>query len=309
MSRQTNCSITDFPDELFVDIFSLVSVGDLCNISLVSKRLNSVANDQALWKQVCPTRKKLDKEGASKFFNDCNHIMGRFSKLYLGGLSGIKLSEEDVQGLLKHIKSEFNNITEVDFFSNNLSQIPPGLLGETVVSLNKVDLRMVKVTRIQLYEIFVQIKNKEPLNLIELSLEGTNLSKFEPNLLADAVSKLVKVNLTDTDLSTDQLLTILNRIKDSNTPILKSLSLNLLRLYRVPDNVLTGAVAKLESVELQSTGLSANQITEILSQMLKSSNLKHLSVADNCQLRDVSDQIRERAQQKMPNLLQKTSGY
>lgn len=296
-------------DDVWLDILKFVSIEDLCNVSLVSKYLNRVVQELVLWKAVCIRRKRLDKKGLSQFFQDCEHIIGRFKKLYLGGIKGIRPTENDCKVLLNHIKTESNKITDVDFFSNDLTQIPPNLLAETLISLKTVSLRMTRVSPAQMLEIFMQIGYKEPLILTELSLEGVDLSKCDPDLLTQVISKLVKVNLTDTHLRTGQLVKILSHIKNSETMTLKMLCLNLINLSWVPEDILSKAVVKLESVELQDSALCKNQCTPILTEMLTSKNLKQLNVAENYNMVNISEELRQEAQLKMPFLLQKCCAF
>jgi len=297
------------PDDAWLDILKFMCMEDLCTVSLVSKYLNMVVNEPGLWKGVCPKRGKLDKEGLSQFFQDCENIIGRFKTLYLGGISGIKLTEDDFKVLSDHLKLEYNKITNVDFFSNDFTRIPPNLLAETLMELKIVSLRMVKLSPSQMLEIFLQISSKDPLILTELSLEGIDLSKCEPDLLATVISKLVKVNLTDTSLTNDQLVQILNHLKDSETLTLKELCLNLVNLSWVPANLLSKSVIKLELVELQDSNLSTNQCTQVLTEMLSSKTMKKLNMSENYNMRNIPRELRDAAQRKMPSLLQKTCAY
>merc|ERR550519_1457126 len=109
-------------------------------------------------------------------------------------------------------------------------------------------------------------------------MSSVDLSRVEPpELLGLAVSNLTKLNLSSTSLTTNQATNLLSQIKDSKT--LLDVDLSGVCLVQVSEVVLSEGVRGLVKVNLEKTGLAAEQCTAIFQEILHSTTLEQVNLA------------------------------
>merc|ERR1712123_52543 len=118
-------------------------------------------------------------------------------------------------------------------------------------------------------------------NLHEMNLVGNiSLSKIPQPLFARTVTKLTKITIYATKLTSDQIQTLLYQIV--NQPVnLSDLDLGGNNLSSIPSPLLAESVNKLETVILYYAHLSICQQENILEEAVKETKLKHLDLGGN----------------------------
>ena len=132
--------------------------------------------------------------------------------------------------------------------------------------------------RVEVSEKLLQAVAGHP-GLRELDMSGTDLSRVEPELLASTLSKMEEVNLWYTELTPRQASIFCQVLKDNTH--LKSLQLGDVDLSRVEPELLAGAVAKLEEVNLSNTSLTNLQARALCQVLKENSHLKMMDLRGN----------------------------
>jgi len=117
--------------------------------------------------------------------------------------------------------------------------------------------------------------------LKEMVIEYTNLSTLNPELLAQAVTKLEEVRIGYNPLTPEQFTAICLAVKGNSQ--LKTLHLynNICSLGSVDAKILAQAVTKLEEVNLRKINLTSKQVEAIFAALDTSSRLKTLNICGN----------------------------
>merc|ERR1711909_153992 len=106
---------------------------------------------------------------------------------------------------------QFLSLAEED-----LSEVDEKMLALGVVNLIEVDLSDTKLSETQLESLFETIASAATLSLTSIRLSSvTSLARVSPSLLSRSVSRLVRVDLQWTDLSSSQLVHIATNIVHS----------------------------------------------------------------------------------------------
>merc|ERR1712096_17552 len=102
--------------------------------------------------------------------------------------------------------------------------------------------------------------------------EYVDLSEVKPDLLAEAVSVLKRVNLKDTYLPVDSCIEMLEKSQKSSR--LLHVNLEGVDLSGVPCDLISQFVSQLQSVNLQNTNLTPEQRSELMKVVKSSKSLQ-----------------------------------
>ena len=113
---------------------------------------------------------------------------------------------------------------ELDLSKNNLSLAPslalavaPSLaLAAAVTKIVRVKLMETKLSKLQTSSIFKRISEEEELRIEDLDIMFNNLSQLDPDHLAQAGTKLVRLNLGWSKLNERQVERMFERLDDCN---------------------------------------------------------------------------------------------
>ena len=112
-------------------------------------------------------------------------------------------------------------------------------------------------------------------NMRNLNISGTDLSFVSPEVLSEVIVKMKVVNLFDSNLTSEQLDTILIRIMKSSDDLnLSSLRTSLTSFSSVPPAILAKALVRLEKVDLENPELTKDQVAAVLVEVGESQNLR-----------------------------------
>ena len=95
-----------------------------------------------------------------------------------------------------------SNILDLNLGGVNLSQVKSSLLGESVLTLEKINLRNCDLSKQQCTRIFSEITRSD--KLVELNLSENDLSEQQATLLSSAAIRLHTVDLSNCWLSMEQ---------------------------------------------------------------------------------------------------------
>jgi len=188
------------PTEILRMVFRNFSNQDLGKVMLVCKRWREVGD--VLWSW--PPEHVLSVGRADLNMLDINRVRG-FERITIVNEDW---EEEDLEELLDSImmlpKVFILNMPGIDLTSLN-----PDALAEIVTNkMEHVDMSHCMLTDIQLDKLFGEI---DEIFELQLQISGVNLSNVDKDTLAVGVNKLVKVEMYQTQLSGEQVTSILTQ--------------------------------------------------------------------------------------------------
>ena len=139
-------------------------------------------------------------------------------------------------------------LQSLDIPWNNLSECDPDTLATEVYRLHSVVLKGTHLTVKQTIALTAMIGKSPDLKLHTINLSGNNLSQVPGHTLARAVCRLQTVVLKDTQLSNDQVTTVLTFISSTTDLKLTKLtfSTNLLSKIEIVEDILKKACHKVK---------------------------------------------------------------
>ena len=151
------------------------------------------------------------------------------------------LSTVQCTKILETIPSS-TTLADLNLAVNNLSGVPADILAMAVGRLKNVDFRRTQLTTNQCVEVLHAITSSATLT--DLDFWRINLSGVPADILALAVSRLKTVNLSNTRLTTDQCVKVLDAIPSIAT--LTNLYMYGIDLSGVPSDLLAKNVGRLK---------------------------------------------------------------
>jgi len=166
------------------------------------------------------------------------------------------------------------NLKELLFEYQGLHDVPPKVFSAALNKLQIVDLSQIDVDHSQCRALIEAISRDTKIENLDIS--SNNLATIEPDILAEAVNNLRKVDISNTNLTSCQIERILKGINFVSK--LKDLDIDQNRLIMISPDLLATAANSLERVVLSK--LTMVQTARMFDGMSKFSSLKHLSIQD-----------------------------
>ena len=231
------------PAEMMDWIFRLLPLHTLKMVVLVCRRWRGLGEDSMLWCQLCLTVNERNLSFMSEMLS--SRRLQDVRELSIK----TSVTEEVLQSVMRH----------------------PGL--------RKLEIHWfyVQLTTQQTELIFSALCEYSRLKYLDIS--NVNISSVEPRLLAGKVKVLETLKVRGTQLTTEQIETILAAISEDSR--LKSLDISWNNLSSVKPGLLTGAVKVLETLNVEGAQLTTQQLETILTAIIEDSQLKYLFISWN----------------------------
>ena len=199
-------------------------------------------------------------------------LAAAFNRLEVLHLRWIVLSEE-FWDIFLQLMSIDTALKELIFEYQGLHNVAPRVFSTALNKLKVVDLSQVLVDQSQCRALLEAIA--KDTNIEHLDISSNNLANIEPNMLAEAINKVRKVDISDTNLTTNQVEQILRGIGTSK---LQDLDIDQNNLKEISPELLATAVNSLDRVVISK--LSLEQTDRLFDTLSKFSSLKSLSAQD-----------------------------
>ena len=121
------------------------------------------------------------------------------------------LSTKQLEAILSTIGQQKSNLKKLNISCNNLSSVDPLLLVRAVSRLEEINLDGTELTFMQARGIMLTIGFDKFSTVQKLVLSDNDLSKVKPDLLAKAVNRLEEVDMTNSQLTLEQVEAILKQ--------------------------------------------------------------------------------------------------
>jgi len=257
-------------------LLSYLPFEDLASMCLVSRTWNLEAEHPRLWENY---------DGGNYWTGtiDLAHIghlktltqMKRFKdlkKIAFG--ESFELSNETFHLAMKNLQ----NLQSVDLRFCNLTKVQPSLLAAFLAGLKEIKLRGSTVTEIQKIQIFSKL---EETNMLRILYWPENFVCISPTTLANVLSRLDAADLSycSLDISDEQKEAFFTALanKEGST---KFINFDSTRLSSVDPVTLARGLLKVETLDLQYTYLTQQQVTEFFKLLgAGASKLKNLEMS------------------------------
>ena len=284
-------------------IFSGVCEGSRLNVLNISENNLSEVEPELLAKTVIKLKKldiqysDLTKQQASVIltaisegrrltdlnigFNDlrdvCPELMAKaVTNLEILDVTFTDLTQQQATAIITTI-SNGSKLIELHIFGDDLSGVDPKLLANIAIKLEILEIGMSELTQQQTAAIFTAIS--EGINLTTLDIRENDLSGVDPELLANAVTNLEKLNIEFTELTQQQAAAILSNVSEATK--LNELNIRSNDLFRVDPGLLAKVVTNLEKLDIANTFLIQEQAVAILSGVINGSKMTQLDIGLN----------------------------
>ena len=214
-------------------------------------------------------------------FNDlrevCPELMAKaVTNLEILDVTFTDLTQQQATAIISTI-SNGSKLIELHFYGDDLSGVDPKLLANIAIKLEILEIGMSELTQQQTAAIFTAIS--EGINLTTLDIRENDLSGVDPELLANAVTNLEKLNIEFTELTQQQAAAILSNVSEATK--LNELNIRSNDLFRVDPGLLAKAVTNLEKLDIGNTFLIQEQAVAILSGVINGSKMTELDLGLN----------------------------
>ena len=214
-------------------------------------------------------------------FNDlrevCPELMAKaVTNLEILDVTFTDLTQQQATAIISTI-SNGSKLIELHFYGDDLSGVDPKLLANIAIKLEILEIGMSELTQQQTAAIFTAIS--EGINLTTLDIRENDLSGVDPELLANAVTNLEKLNIEFTELTQQQAAAILSNVSEATK--LNELNIRSNDLFRVDPGLLAKAVTNLEKLDIGNTFLIQEQAVAILSGVINGSKMTELDLCSN----------------------------
>ena len=214
-------------------------------------------------------------------FNDlrevCPELMAKaVTNLEILDVTFTDLTQQQATAIISTI-SNGSKLIELHIFGDDLSGVDPKLLANIAIKLEILEVGMSELTQQQTAAIFTAIS--EGINLTTLDIRENDLSGVDPELLANAVTNLEKLNIEFTELTQQQAAAILSNVSEATK--LNELNIRSNDLFRVDPGLLAKAVTNLEKLDIGNTFLIQEQAVAILSGVINGSKMTELDLGLN----------------------------
>ena len=190
-------------------------------------------------------------------------------------LSDCRLTESQLSVIFSTIRDKRDlRLTDLDISGVNISSLDPGLL-QSMVRLNSCNLQSTRPTLQQVSAIFKALQETpdQDLKLKVLNISSVGVSSLRPGPVLTQAQALIQSvvrlesltmrNLLDSIYTKAIYISMFKAILETPELKLRTLDLGWNCFVGVPRQILVGAVARLEKVNLSSTELSPSQLCEI----------------------------------------------
>ena len=192
-------------------------------------------------------------------------------------LCGCSLTSQQATVLCMALDEERTHLRSINLSGNDLSSVEPVLLANATTRLQEVKLYGASLSTTQLTELCTAMSKSSRLKVLDVSCN--NLSTMNCVLLASAAGLLEEVRLGWCSLTFQHITAICSSIENDST--LKNLDLSCNKLTSVPPELLAKAMSRLESVNLECSSLTSQQVAALQSSLRKSQKLRMLNLTGN----------------------------
>ena len=282
----------NLPTEMLLYIFEMLSYRDLKIAMLVCRRWREIGEIQQLWgslpvivnkrnisvmPEILSTRRML---GLNKLRIE-TELSEKVSQTIARhpGLREFELSqrndEQTIISVLNVICSREGQGMILRLKNKNVSGVDAELLARAVIKLETLEFSNTQLTQQQIVAILTAVSDGRKMTKLDISFN--DMSGIDKKLLAKTVTKMMKLNITDTNLTQQQAEAILTAVSEEN--VVSKLYIGFNNLSGVDPGLMAKAFTNLKKLNVNRSELTHRQIVTILTAFCKGNTI-HISMND-----------------------------
>ena len=282
----------NLPTEMLLYIFEMLSYRDLKIAMLVRRRWREIGEIQQLWgslpvivnkrnisvmPEILSTRRML---GLNKLRIE-TELSEKVSQTIARhpGLREFELSqrndEQTIISVLNVICSREGQGMILRLKNKNVSGVDAELLARAVIKLETLEFSNTQLTQQQIVAILTAVSDGRKMTKLDISFN--DMSGIDKKLLAKTVTKMKKLNITDTNLTQQQAEAILTAVSEEN--VVSKLYIGFNNLSGVDPGLMAKAFTNLKKLNVNRSELTHRQIVTILTAFCKGNTI-HISMND-----------------------------
>ena len=280
------------PTQMLLYIFELLLYRDLKIVMLVCRRWREIGEIQQLWgslpvivnkrnisvmPEILSTRRML---GLNKLRIE-TELSEKVSQTIARhpGLREFELSqrndEQTIISVLNVICSREGQGMILRLNNKNVSGVDAELLARAVIKLETLEFSNTQLTQQQIVAILTAVSDGRKMTKLDISFN--DMSGIDKKLLAKTVTKMKKLNITDTNLTQQQAEAILTAVSEEN--VVSKLYIGFNNLSGVDPGLMAKAFTNLKKLNVNRSELTHRQIVTILTAFCKGNTI-HISMND-----------------------------
>ena len=282
----------NLPTEMLLYIFEMLSYRDLKIAMLVCRRWREIGEIQQLWGSLPVIVNKRNISVMPEILST-TRLLG-LHKLRIEtdlsekvsqtiarhpGLREFELSERNdeqtIISVLNVICSREGQGMNLRLKNKNVSGVDAELLARAVIKLETLEFSNTQLTQQQIVAILTAVSDGRKMTKLDISFN--DMSGIDKKLLAKAVTKIKKLNITDTNLTQEQAEAILTAVSEEN--VVSKLYIGFNNLSGVDPGLMAKAFTNLKKLNVNRSELTHRQIVTILTAFCKGTTI-HISRND-----------------------------
>ena len=282
----------NLPTEMLLYIFEMLSYRDLKIAMLVCRRWREIGEIQQLWGSLPVIVNKRNISVMPEILST-TRLLG-LHKLRIEtdlsekvsqtiarhpGLREFELSqrndEQTIISVLNVICSREGQGMNLRLKNKNVSGVDAELLASAVIKLETLEFSNTQLTQQQIVAILTAVSDGRKMTKLDISFN--DMSGIDKKLLAKAVTKMKKLNITDTNLTQEQAEAILTAVSEEN--VVSKLYIGFNNLSGVDPGLMAKAFTNLKKLNVNRSELTHRQIVTILTAFCKGNTI-HISMND-----------------------------
>lgn len=298
-------------------VFGYLSPEDIKNTVLVSRKWKELVEVSSLWKWAIVRMHTIDLPSIgmllqSPRFRLIEHVQLRidnqseeesFSHRHL---SEIRNHLEVFSGFIieNHEYLELKQF-DLELRKTDINQIQSQPLFQAICHLEQVTFshrgggrRLIQLSP----ALFRHLAINSDIHLQCLKFSGISLREISEEDLGSVVTRLVEVDLSNTDLHPGQVYDIFQRLSQSNNSKIRKLNLSYNSLHTISPSHLATVVCSLRSWDWVSCHIRSEQMAAIVSEIADSPNIRLKSACFNENLSEVEKDVLARAVVRLENV-------
>ena len=187
------------------------------------------------------------------------------NELEFATISDSSLTTEQVEAICLEFDKK-SRLSELNIDHNDLSSMNSQLLSRLAHMVEDVDISWCSLKTEQAAALFTEIQTLTRRNIFQmkyLNIQGNNLSKLAPEVLAKAIVKLDEIDLFATSLTKKQLRAVFNAIDKAKNLLLKTITLDDEDLNKVPQSLANRVQDKIELLVIGNIGDTTSSSEEV----------------------------------------------
>ena len=258
-----NCGLCTNQSWVKPELLARTVIG-LQEVKMIHSRI-SKQQAEAILRAVCagaPRLKIVTMQSCDLSSLDAELLARGMTNLRKVNICRTELTKQQMEEILTAISTGQSQLQYLDISQNNLSSVEPNILAKAMSSLKEANIRHTQLTNHQTNAVFIALSAAHS-QLKNLNVECNNLSLVEPAILARAVTGLENVNMSETQLTDQQMKAICIKMDDNHSH-LTNLDIQNNDLSLVEPNIFAKAVNNLQEVKIPFPYLTNQQIKAIL---------------------------------------------